>query len=810
MSTFRRLVFLLFMVCCLAAQAQITSIKGSVIDSATGEKLPFVTILINNTENQGASTDSIGNFAIKSQKPITSLRFSFVGYETRRYTFKPTDKTSGLLVELKPLEAQLNDITVLSGENPANRIIKTAVKNRDENNYAKLNSYSFTAYEKFDVTGIPPKGIVSDSLRTKLFRFMEGNHLLIMESVVERKHLEPGLTKETVIAQKVSGLQSPNFTLLVSELQTTNFYQPYIDITTTDFVNPVSPGAWDKYFFNVEDTLYRGNDTVYVVSYHPAKGKHFVSLKGILEINTDGYAIQHVTATPSDTSLATVFASIEQRYEKVDSVHWFPTMLSVNVGFKKFVFNGLRLEMAGKTYIKDVAINPPLTKKDFDGVEVDLLDDAAKKTNDYWIQNRMDTLTTKEIKTYAFIDSFGKKYHLDRKTAWLSAFQDGNLRFPYVSAEIYNIIRFNRIEQVRLGLGLETNSDFSHRYQIGAFAGYGVRDGIWKYGGFAKWKIYEPKNIVITAKASINYEENGGVNFFQQDYWGSGNSVRNYTITNFDLVDRKELDFTSRIRKYLNLQLSGYSTLRTVQNEYRFVDSSHGEPLLLSQFHFAGVRAAIRFSYKERVVESLEHYYWVNEGYPTLWLQVTQGIKGLFGSDYTYTKYEAMVTQSFSTKSFGITSIGVVTGIVQNIIPSSELFTGRSSYAVFGLYAPSSFQTMRSGEFLDDRYVSIFFRQDFLSNVIQWGKFQPNFVLITNLGWGTLSHPEVHLNTSTKSMEKGYFESGIIANNLISKQFLGIVRMGVGLGVFYRYGPYAFSNQVDNLAFKGTFSYNFK
>ncbi len=59
-------------------------------------------------------------------------------------------------------------------------------------------------------------------------------------------------------------------------------------------------------------------------------------------------------------------------------------------------------------------------------------------------------------------------------------------------------------------------------------------------------------------------------------------------------------------------------------------------------------------------------------------------------------------------------------------------------------------------------------------------------------------------------MEKGYFESGIEANNLISKKFLGIVRMGVGIGVFYRYGAYAFTNQWNNLAFKGTFSYNFK
>jgi hypothetical protein len=149
-------------------------------------------------------------------------------------------------------------------------------------------------------------------------------------------------------------------------------------------------------------------------------------------------------------------------------------------------------------------------------------------------------------------------------------------------------------------------------------------------------------------------------------------------------------------------------------------------------------------------------------------------------------------------------------GIVDGVIPSSELFTGRSSYAAFGLYAPNSFQTMRSGEFLDNRYVSIFFRQDLLTNVIQWGKFEPNFVLLANAGWGILTHPEVHLNTSVKSMEKGYFESGIEANNLIAKKFLGIVRMGVGVGVFYRFGVYAFPHQWDNFAFKGTFSYNFK
>lgn len=805
-----RILLLLLCMVPIALRAQITSLQGSVVDSATGKKLPFVTILINHQSTSGTSSDSSGNFSLKSVQPITSVTFSYVGYRSKDVTFQSTDKASSLFIFLAPLYTELDDVTVISGENPANRIIKMAVKNRDQNNYGKLGSYAYKAYEKFVVTGIPPKHGAKDSLRKKLYRMLDGNHLLIMEAVIERKHLSPDLTKETVIAQKVSGLQSPDFTLLISEFQTTNFYEPYIDITTTDFVNPVSPGAWDKYFFNVEDTLYQGKDTVYVINYHPAKGKHFSSLKGVLEINTDGYAIQHVIATPSDTSLATVYTTIEHRYAKADSIHWFPTMLSVDLGFKKFIFNGLRLEMSGRMFIKDPVINPPLSSKEFDGVSIDILDDAAAIPEEYWHQNRLDTLTTKEVKTYAFMDSIGKKYRLDRRAKQFSALQDGHLRFPYVSIQIYNTIRFNPPERVRVGLGLETNSDFSRHYQLGAFAGYGIHDQRWKYGGFVLWKIYEPKNISLAFRTSINYEENGGVSFYQQDYWGSGTSARNYTISNFDLVDRKEVDFTARIRKYVNFQLTGYSTHRTVTNNYLFLDTSNGDAQVLNQFNFAGVRAAIRFSYKERVVESFEHYYLINQGYPTIWMQVTQGLKGVLGGDFSYTRYEARVNYSFNTKSFGITTLDIVGGLVDAVIPSSELFTGRSSYAAFGLYAPLSFQTMRSGEFLNDRYINIYVRQDFLSNVIQWGKFQPNFVLITSAGWGTLSHPEVHMNTSVKSMAKGYFESGIIANNLISKQFHGIVRFGVGAGVFYRYGAYAFTNQLDNLAFKGTFSYNFK
>src|SRR5262249_32075506 len=153
---------------------------------------------------------------------------------------------------------------------------------------------------------------------------------------------------------------------------------------------------------------------------------------------------------------------------------------------------------------------PPITKKDFDGVGIDLLDDIVKDDS-YWEQNRLDTLSTKEARTYHVLDSLNQKYHFDKKVQWASGFQDGLLRFPYVSVDIANTIKFNKIEAVRVGLGLQTNKDFSKRYVLSAFAGYGVRDATWKYGGSLKWKIYEPKNIALTFQASMNYEEEGGI-----------------------------------------------------------------------------------------------------------------------------------------------------------------------------------------------------------------------------------------------------------------------------------------------------------
>lgn len=53
-------------------------------------------------------------------------------------------------------------------------------------------------------------------------------------------------------------------------------------------------------------------------------------------------------------------------------------------------------------------------------------------------------------------------------------------------------------------------------------------------------------------------------------------------------------------------------------------------------------------------------------------------------------------------------------------------------------------------------------------------------------------------------MEKGYYESGLLINNLLD---LGVY--SVGLGGFYRYGPYTMDKVWDNVGSKLTIKFKF-
>jgi hypothetical protein len=148
--------------------------------------------------------------------------------------------------------------------------------------------------------------------------------------------------------------------------------------------------------------------------------------------------------------------------------------------------------------------------------------------------------------------------------------------------------------------------------------------------------------------------------------------------------------------------------------------------------------------------------------------------------------------------------VALASGVINGSAPCGKLYAGMGSYKSFTLETEQSCGTMRFNEFLSDRFISLFIKQNFGKLLFKpRGKFQPELALVHNLGFGFLNNKEPHENIDFRTLEKGYFEGGLLINNLLHVQLFKY-----GFGVLYRYGPYAYTKSIDNFAFKLTLQLN--
>ena len=109
-----------------------------------------------------------------------------------------------------------------------------------------------------------------------------------------------------------------------------------------------------------------------------------------------------------------------------------------------------------------------------------------------------------------------------------------------------------------------------------------------------------------------------------------------------------------------------------------------------------------------------------------------------------------------------------------------------------------SFETMFYNEFFSSRYLMLHLKHGFKRIEIV-PKVKPSLALVTRMAWGNMDNPEQHLGIEYKTLNEGYFESGIELNHIL---------YGFGLGGYYRYGPNQLSKFENNIAIKITFTFD--
>ncbi len=806
----RRFIVLLNILLLLSAgfpvllNGQEYKLQGRISDSITREPLPFVNILINNGP-KGGMTDIDGRFSFSETTPFRTLKMSHVGYRPVQIEVKGTHMQIGM----SPVLMELSEVMVVAGENPALRIIRNAVANRKKNNPARIPFYTFTSYDKMIFTANADS--VSDRVdatgmdMNKLRETLEQQHLFMMESVSEHSYTAPDKSYDKIIATRVSGLKDPLILFLVSQLQSTSFYDESITIVNTPYINPISPNSWNHYYFALRDTLFHedGSDSTFVISYKPQQGTNFNGLQGLLYISSNGWAIRNVTAVPAreDEKMA---VKIQQLYEFVEGKQWFPVQLNTEITFNSMNFNGVKLVAVGKSYRRQIDFPESIKKQAPVNISAEIMPEASGRDQEFWQQYRVDSLTMREWNTYRVIDSLGRMHHFDERKKGLNALLTGRLPVGYVELNLNRLFRYSKYEGLYAGLGLSTSDKLSQTIKVGGYWGYGFVDQQAKYGGDLQFKLHPHGNLMLNLNYDYDLSESAGTTFFD-DAPGFLNmlSFRDFYVNNMDLGEKTSAMLTFRMLKYVKAGIGVSSETKQACYPYGFREAYDVFAVITDKHHFGKITAGIKFAWGERFIRDRLNQVSTGTKFPELWLQYTRGQKGLFDGQFDFNRIDMKLKATANFRFVGKTTFWLAGSLVDGEVPMSELINGRGGGGSgFSLFSPFSFTTMKPEEFLNDRFAAVFISHSFGNLLFRTEKFKPVPSLVFNAGVGNLENPERHRFPELKTMEQGYFEGGLLIDNIISSHISSI-----GAGVFYRMGDYGYDSFGKNLFFRLSINY---
>ena len=368
------------------------------------------------------------------------------------------------------------------------------------------------------------------------------------------------------------------------------------------------------------------------------------------------------------------------------------------------------------------------------------------------------------------------------------------IHLKYFNLPLDKLIDYNNYEGFRLGFGLKTNEGISKYFSVGGYFGYGFKDKEWKYGGDLILNLHENSESKLHFSYTNDVKEKSGYSFFEKTDFTTTEIYRKYMIENMDWIEKYEVSFSFNSLKYLSSNIFFNQSAVSHTDNYNFLESF---AINENKYTFNEIGLRFRFAYNEKFMQTLRSKYTLGTNYPILFGNIIKGVNWIDG-EYKYTKYEAKITKSFRTKSLGKTKIALVGGLVDGSVPISKLYNGHGSYQSFSIESENSFGTMRMGEFYSDKFFSVFLKHDFGNILFRFEKFAPKFSLVHNYGIGSLSSKSNHItNIPLQSIDKGFYEGGLLINNILNQSFLGY-----GFGIFYRYGPYSYDKTADNFSYK--------
>jgi hypothetical protein len=778
--------------------AQVTKITGKVQDASTNEPLPFVNIILKGTK-AGTTTDFDGNYTLTSNVPGDSILISYIGYLTQSKPVK-SNASQVINVQLQTNTVSLEVVEIRPGENPAHRIIKAVIANKELNDRERLAAYQYEVYNKieFDMNNIPkefrnkkvfkPVEFIFDNIDSTNKNEKPYLPLFMTESLSDYYYTrDPKHKNEIIKASKVAGVENASISQFMGEMyQKVNIYDNTILVFGKNFVSPVSDNGLFYYRYYLIDSMDVGGNWCYQVQFIP-KRKQELTFKGNMWIADTTFAVKRIEMSIAEDANINFInnLSVVQEYKQLpaDSVRgrgaWMLSKdrLVIDFSLKEHDKKDLEMGIYGRktTSYKNFVINKPKGEDFYSRTENLVVEqDAYKKNDDFWANARHDSLSKNEKQIYRMVDTIQSlpvyKTWVDVVTIFVSGYKEfGNFELgPY-----YNMLSFNSVEGARLRLGGRTSNKFSTWYELNGYVAYGTRDEKLKYSlGFRSFVSKKPRQLV-----GMNYKN---------DYEILGQSQNAFTQDNIlaSIFRRSPLTKLTGIEQvegwYDREWFSGFDTKVSFVNRimtplgdfrYEFLNSDNTigfkDNIVTSE-----LRINSRFAYDEKYVEGEFSRTSLGTKWPILQAQYGYGIKDLFGSDYSYHRVSLSIDDRFRINPIGYTDYYIEGGNIWGSLPYPlmTMHAGNETYT-YDFYA---YNMMNYYEFVSDRYATMYvfhhFDGFFLNKIPLMRKLKWREVVSGKVLVGTVSNKNKSMLLFPQQLYElnhgPYYEAGVGLENI--------------------------------------------
>lgn len=786
-----KLFVLIITLLCLSAslEAQETRISGTVTDAATGEPLPFVNIYLKGT-GIGVTSDLNGRYTLRIAKHADSVYASFMGYATQAKLVVP-GPPQVLNFALIPSSMNLKEVEVIPEEQWIYWLMRRVFKNKELNDPDQIRYYQCEVYNKFqvDLNNIDerfterklfkPIDFIFENLDTSDLNQKVFLPALISETLSDvyfRK--SPRSTREYIKASKISGIENQSLTQYLGGMfQSINIYDNYLTVFDKNFVSPVANFGFSTYEYYLEDTVILEGKSCYRIRFEP-KRKQELTFYGTIWIHDTTFAVKLVEMRMSaDANFNWVNDFfISQTYDKVNGQYWSITREYRLADLNPLEGNAIKLPglFSHRTtryqhYVFDEPRSPDFYTTP---TEVIVTPEAYHRDEQWWEDNRPDTLKVAERQIYSMVDSVMNHpaYRRYEKIGYLLG-TGYYLTGKFELGPVYKFMSFNAIEGLRLRFGGRTSNDFSKKIMLEGHLAYGTRDQHFKYGlGMTYMLMKNPRRSIGA--------------FFRYDMEQLGQDPNAFSEDNFfaSFLRRGPADKLTMVREYKTFYehewFNGFSnTVRFIRREAyalgddKFIINDNGQQYIDNSLISNEIQLYTRFAYREKYLYGEFERTSLSTKYPVLELIYGYGIPGFPDSDVEYHRLQFRVKQWFNVFNIGWSKYILETGKIWGTLPYPFLKIHEGNETFF--FYQEAGNMMNYYEFISDTYASLYYTHHFdglfLNRIPLMRKLKWREVVHARAAWGSLTDANKAFSVfpaNSGELSKPYVEAGVGIENI--------------------------------------------